>query len=115
MRELTARYSVNAARADIAEYSDANFQFHRRILELSKCTMIRELADGLFLHMYAVRRRAMEESDRAAHSVVDHMEIIEALESRDADLASRLVRQHTMRLHDHIRDMWAELSGPEGY
>lgn len=109
LRDLAAKYSANSARADIAEYSDANFLFHQRILDLSKCTMIRELADGLFLHMYAVRRRAMEESDRAAHSVADHMEIIEALESRDGDLASRLVRLHTMRLHDHISDMWPEV------
>jgi len=115
LRELAAKYSVNSARADIVEYSDANFLFHQRILEISRCTMIRELADGLFLHMYAVRRRAMEESDRAAHSVVDHMEIIEALESRDADQASRLVRLHTMRLHDHIREMWPELVDPETY
>ncbi len=112
-RELATQYSVNSARADIAEYSDANFLFHQRILELSKSTMIRELAEGLFLHMYAVRRRAMAESDRAAHSVVDHMEIIEALESRDGDLASRLVRQHTMRLHDHISEMWPELVDPD--
>ena len=37
------------------------------------------------------------------------MEIIEALESRDAELASRLVREHTMRLHDHIEDRWTRL------
>ena len=58
------------------------------------------------MHMHAVRRRAMEESDRASRSVADHMEIIEALEARDAELASRLVREHTMRLHDHIEDRW---------
>ncbi len=115
LRELAAKFSVNSARADIAEYSDANFLFHQHILELSKCAMIRELADGLFLHMYAVRRRAMEESDRAAHSVVDHMEIIEALESRNPDQASKLVRLHTMRLHDHISEMWPELFDPDTY
>lgn len=114
LRELAAKYSANSARAGIAEYSDANFSFHQRILELSKCAMIGELAGGLFLHMYAVRRRAMEESDRAAHSVADHMEIINALESRDAELASKLVRQHTMRLHDHIREMWPELINFDG-
>ncbi len=111
LRRLAAGYSVTAARADIAEYSEANIAFHQRILELSKCEMIREMADGLFLHMYAVRRRAMGESDRAMHSVADHMGIIEALERRDADLAARLVREHTMRLHDHIRDVWPELDG----
>jgi DNA-binding GntR family transcriptional regulator len=110
LRSLAMRYSANSARADIAEYSEANIKFHQRILELSKCSMIRDMSDGLFLHMHAVRRRTMGESDRATHSVVDHMEIIEALEARDADLASRLVREHTMRLHDHIRDVWTELA-----
>ena len=52
----------------------------------------------------------MEENDRASRSVADHMEIIEALESRDAELASRLVREHTMRLHDHIEDRWTQLN-----
>ena len=58
----------------------------------------------------AVRRRAMGESDRASRSVADHMEIIEALESRDAELATRLVREHTMRLHDHIEERWTRLN-----
>lgn len=109
LRKLAAKYSQHAARADIAEYSEANIKFHQRILELSKCSMLKTVADGLFQHMYAVRKRAMGESDRAKRSVVDHMHIIEALESRDADLAGTLVREHTMRLHDHVRKTWTRL------
>ena len=78
-------------------------------MELSGCTLLKTMADGLFLHMHAVRRRAIEEDDRAARSVVDHMSIIEALEARNADAASRLVRDHTMRLHAHVRRTWTEL------
>jgi DNA-binding GntR family transcriptional regulator len=59
--------------------------------------------------MQAVRRRTMGESDRARRSVVDHMEIIEALTVRDGDLAARRVREHTMRLHDHISKTWTRL------
>jgi DNA-binding GntR family transcriptional regulator len=109
LRKLAAKYSQHAARADIAEYSEANIKFHQRILELSKCSMLKSVADGLFQHMYAVRKRAMGESDSAKRSVVDHMHIIEALESRDADLAGTLVREHTMRLHDHVRKTWTRL------
>lgn len=106
LRTLAAKHSASASRADIEEYSEANIKFHQRILELSKCAMLKSVADGLFLHMHAVRRKAMGESDRAQRSVVDHMGIIEALEARDADLAGQLVREHTMRLHDHIRTKW---------
>jgi DNA-binding GntR family transcriptional regulator len=53
----------------------------------------------------------MGESDRARRSVADHMEIIEALEARNGDLASRRVREHTMRLHDHVHRTWTRLEG----
>lgn len=106
LRKHAMRHSESSALADLGEYSDANIKFHRMILEMSGCSLLSEIADGLFVHMHAVRRRALEENDRATRSVVDHAEIIEALEARDADLASRLVREHTMRLHNHVRRVW---------
>lgn len=109
LRRFAMKHSNDVARADIEEYSDANIVFHQTILELSGCALLRTTADGLFTHMQAVRRRAMGESDRARRSVADHMEIIEALTARDADLASRRVREHTMRLHDHISKTWSRL------
>jgi len=103
------RFAKGAATAEIEEYSDANIEFHQRILELSHCSMLKNIADGLFLHMQAVRRRAMPEKRRAERSVVDHMHIIEALEDRDAELAEQLVRKHTFRLRDHVCETWTEL------
>lgn len=111
LRKFADKHSQHAERAEIEEYSDANIRFHQKILELSHCSLLGKTANSLFQHMHAVRRRAMGEDDRAQRSVVDHMEIIEALESRDANLASRLVREHTMRLHDHIRRSWTRLEG----
>jgi DNA-binding GntR family transcriptional regulator len=109
LRKLAAKFSQNSASAHISEYSEQNILFHQRILELSGCVMLKTIADGLFLHMRAVRRRAMGESDRATRSVVDHMSIIEALEARNAVEAAELVCEHTMRLHDHVRKTWSRL------
>ncbi len=109
LRKFAMSHSPHAARAEIEEYSDANILFHQRILELSGCKLLGLTADGLFQHMHAVRRRAMGEADRVKRSVVDHMEIIEALESRDANLAARLVREHTMKLHNHVRLTWVRI------
>lgn len=110
LRRMVADYSKKEAREHMDEYSEANIRFHRRILELSKCTMLHSIADGLFLHMRAIRARAMAEADRVSLSVDDHMHIIEALENRDGDLASRLVREHTMQLHAHIHRSWHEFT-----
>lgn len=109
LRQLGVSNSKNQSRADIAEYSEDNIKFHQRILELSGCTLLSQTADGLLQHMYAIRRRAMREKDRLSRSVVDHMAIIEAIENREGDLASLLVRDHTMKLHDHIKSSWHQL------
>ncbi|MDA0996863.1 MAG: GntR family transcriptional regulator [Proteobacteria bacterium] len=115
LRRMVADFNKNEARAHMDEYSEANIRFHQRILELSKCGMLKAIADGLFLHMRAIRARAMAEADRVSRSVVDHIHIIEALESRDADLACELVRDHTMRLHAHVRRSWADFTqSPRG-
>jgi DNA-binding GntR family transcriptional regulator len=105
--------SQDAKRADIAEYSEANINFHQRILELSQCSLLKSTADGLLQHMHAIRRRAMGEDDRVGRSVVDHMAIIEAIEDRDSDLASFLVRDHTMKLHGHIYNTWIKLDSED--
>ena len=61
------------------------------------------MADNLFMHMRSIRNRTIGDADRAVRSVIDHMHIIEALERRDAGLAETLVREHSMRLAEHIR------------
>ncbi len=109
LRKFAMKNSMNAMSAEIEEYSDANIKFHQNILALSGCKALGKMAEGLFAHMYAVRRRAMGEGDRVTKSVADHMEIIDALEARDADLSAMRVREHTMRLHDHIRKTWTRL------
>ena len=112
LRAMVAAYNPDAARANLDEYSEANIQFHQRILQLSKCKLLKDIADGLFVHMRMVRNRAMVERDRVQRSVVDHIGIIEAIETRNPDLAERLVREHTMSLHGHMRRTWARLARP---
>ncbi|MEM1201314.1 MAG: GntR family transcriptional regulator [Pseudomonadota bacterium] len=111
LRKMVTEFGKDEAAAHLDEYSEANIQFHQRILEISGCKMLKDIADGLFLHMRAIRNRAMAEGDRVKRSVVDHMHIIEAIEDRDADLASELVREHTLRLHAHVRRTWTEFVG----
>ena len=113
LRKHALRHSESSAHADLSEYSEANIQFHQLILSMSGCEILSEMADGLFVHMHSIRRRAIEENNRAERSVVDHMGIIEAIEARDAELASRRVREHTMRLHDHVREVWTQLENEQ--
>ncbi|WP_250517000.1 GntR family transcriptional regulator [Caballeronia sp. INDeC2] len=82
----------------IDEYSEANIAFHSAIVRLSKSDVIFDTIKNIFVHVRAIRKMTLPQSDRAARSIADHMRIIEALEARDTELAERLVKQHSLDL-----------------
>ena len=88
----------------MTEYSDANIRFHESIIRLSRCELIGQMTDSLFMHMRAIRHRTIFERDRAQRAVDDHITILQALQERNAELASERVREPTMRLGDHVRE-----------
>ncbi|CAG1003713.1 HTH-type transcriptional repressor RspR [Burkholderiales bacterium] len=93
----------NAAPAEhISEYSDANIAFHQAIIALSGSQLMGQMLENLFIHVRAIRRMTISQADRASRSIVDHMRIIEALETRDTELAERLVRQHSLDLAAYV-------------
>jgi DNA-binding GntR family transcriptional regulator len=89
--------------AKMDEYSETNVSFHQAILKMSRCDLLHQLAQNLFIHMRAIRMKTISEDNRAKRSIKDHMHIIEALEARDTELAERLARQHTLDLAEHVR------------
>ncbi len=109
LRALFSDFDDGALRFRLNEYSVANLRFHQRIIELAQSPLILNMANGLLMHVRAVRGHAIGEDDRVERSIADHMHIIEALEARDADLAERLVRDHALDLAGHVEQ---ELSGP---
>jgi DNA-binding GntR family transcriptional regulator len=102
LHTLVDQFSQDKIASKMGEYSDANIKFHQATIALGKCPLIAEITDGLFFHVRAIRQRTIFEQDRAKRSVVDHTEIVNALEARDADRAERLVREHTLRLREHV-------------
>lgn len=100
LHRLTDPYDDVSRR--LGEYSDANISFHQAILRASGNPLIGVICDGLFMHVRAIRTRSIFEKDRAQRSIVDHKQIVAAIEKRDADLAERLVREHTLRLRAHV-------------
>jgi DNA-binding GntR family transcriptional regulator len=102
LHTLVDNFSSDAIAQKLGEYSDANIQFHQAIIALSKCVLLAEMTDKLFLHVRAIRQRTIVEKDRAKRSIADHKEIVAALETRDTDRAERLVREHTLKLREHV-------------
>ena len=104
LRKLFTTFENGQVQARIDEYSDRNIEFHEAILTMSGCALLKQIADGLFVHMKGIRARTIGEKDRAKRSIIDHLYIIEALEQRDGDLAERRVREHTLNLARHVAE-----------
>src|SRR5262249_21677112 len=102
LHELVDQFGQDELARRMGEYSDANIRFHQAIIALGKCPLIADITKGLFIHVRAIRQRTIFEQDRARRSIVDHKEIIAALEARDTERAERLVREHTLKLREHV-------------
>jgi DNA-binding GntR family transcriptional regulator len=102
LHEHVDAFSADAVAMNMGEYSDANIRFHQTIIGLGGCPLISKLAEELFFHVRAIRNRTIGEQDRARRSIADHTEIVAALEARDTERAERLVREHTLKLREHV-------------
>jgi DNA-binding GntR family transcriptional regulator len=102
LRHMFDKFHSSTPAEHLHEYSDANIAFHQAIIHLSGSHLMGRTSENLFVHVRAIRRMTISQEDRASRSIADHMRIIEALESRDTELAENLVRQHSLDLAAHV-------------
>jgi DNA-binding GntR family transcriptional regulator len=102
LRRMFATFENGQILAHLDEYSEVNIEFHQSIIRMSGNSVLIAMAENLFTHMRMIRRKTIVEKDRAVKSIRDHMNIIEALESRDTGRAEKLVRDHALGLAEHV-------------
>ncbi len=102
LRSMFATFENGTVRAHLDEYSEINIEFHQAIIRMSRNSTLIDLAENLFTHMRMMRRKTIGEGVRADRSILDHMQIIEALEARDTARAEALVRDHALGLAEHV-------------
>jgi DNA-binding GntR family transcriptional regulator len=105
LRKLMTAFEAGndaSTKGRLDEYSDANIAFHQAIIKMSGCALLADMTENLFIHMRAIRKITIHQENRAARSIIDHLQIIEALERRDPELAEHLAREHTLGLATHV-------------
>jgi DNA-binding GntR family transcriptional regulator len=102
LRQMFVTFENGQLHAKLDEYSEVNIEFHQAIIRMSSNRVLMDLAENLFAHMRMIRRKAIGEDDRADRSIRDHLNIIQALEERDTQLAEILVRNHAFGLAEHV-------------
>ena len=102
LRRIFDDFAGKSPSDHIDEYSDANIAFHQALISLSQSDLIGSMTNNLFLHVRAIRKATISHGDRAQRSLADHLDIIEALARRDADLSERLTYDHALGLASHV-------------
>ncbi len=110
LRHIFDEFQNSPPSEHLCEYSDANIAFHTAVIALGGSQTIIDATRNLLIHVRAIRKATITQSDRAARSIIDHLKIIEALEKRDTELAERLTRQHTLDLAAHV-DRYCDFLG----
>ncbi len=87
------------AEARSAEYSQANVAFHTEIMRLANNSLLERVWASFGHRQTSYRRRTIARLHRAADSLREHLEIIQAIQDRDADRAAVLARDHVRHLY----------------
>jgi DNA-binding GntR family transcriptional regulator len=106
LRRMFDDFSGQSLEGHLDEYSEANIHFHQAIIRLSGNPLLVDMTRDLFIHMRAIRQATIGQGDRAKRSIVDHMNIIEALERRDTERSAALVLKHALDLAAHVEKNW---------
>lgn len=103
------RVQLQDSRSDLereylADHSQADFSFHKRIIRLSGCGFMVETTDKLFVHMRWLSSFGIDRPLHRRRCIEEHAPIVEAIERRSPEWAGRLVRDHALGLAELIAD-----------
>jgi DNA-binding GntR family transcriptional regulator len=104
MRACITPFTEKDLLSDLEDYSQANVQFHRMIISSSKCKKLINLINNLFDQMDMVRLRTISAPGRAEKSLIEHLDILDALEKKDGIRAETLIRAHIQDLRKTVSE-----------
>ena len=88
------------ARGDVDQLKSLDGRFHEIIYAGCGSMILRDTLSPLHKKIQQYRRNALRTPERAAHSVREHKEILEAIQNRDADLAADRMAKHILHAMD---------------
>jgi DNA-binding GntR family transcriptional regulator len=83
-----------SARDGVNRYFELNLAFHDRLVEMTGNATLLRLYRQVVNRMHLLRRRGFKLSGSSSASHAEHRAILDALATRDADVAARAMRKH---------------------
>ena len=89
---------------DRKAHEQANSEFHRILIQASGNRRLQDMYEGLNAHLKIARIHGSEQSwrSRLGEEQAEHLQIVTALENRDANLVAATLRKHIYRAKDAL-------------
>jgi DNA-binding GntR family transcriptional regulator len=78
----------------LLKYTPADVEFHALLLEACDNELLKTMMENLNVHLQMVRLRTVALPGRPEQTVLEHYEIVEAIEKRNSILAEKLMKEH---------------------
>jgi phosphonate utilization transcriptional regulator len=92
--EMLTELETTSARDGVNRYFELNVAFHDRLVEMTGNATLLGVYRQVVNRMHLLRRRGFSLVGSSSASHTEHRAILDALATRDADVAARAMRQH---------------------
>jgi DNA-binding GntR family transcriptional regulator len=96
LRAILRGMEQAAAAGDRDGYYWGNVSFHERFADMAHNKTLQRILETLVLRSLRLRRLTLTQPERMARSLADHIRLVGALEDRDAELASALIKGNVL-------------------
>jgi DNA-binding GntR family transcriptional regulator len=94
LRRMLAQLEASSIRGGVNHYFPLNIAFHDRLVELAGNATLLGLYRQVVNRLHLLRRRGFSGAGSSEASHEEHRMILEALATRDGEVAARAMRQH---------------------
>jgi DNA-binding GntR family transcriptional regulator len=96
LRVLLREMERTAGTSDRDGYYWGNVTFHERFADLARNKTLKRILESLALRSLRLRRLTLSSAGRMQRSLADHTRLVGALEDRDGELASALIKANVL-------------------
>lgn len=104
LREIVDLQTFYVERGDTLQVWSLDNRFHGLIFAACRSRMLRDTLSSLHRHIQRSRELSVKTAGRAALSVAEHRQILEAIAAHDADLAEACTSRHITMAMKNVSD-----------
>lgn len=108
MEENVYLASFHASKGHMEQMAELDNRFHQILYEACDSKMLQNLLQDFHQYVIRIRKKTLS-TNRGMKSNEEHTKIMEAIKSKDAELAEKLANQHIVNAYENIKKSMGDI------